>query len=224
MANQYASLGALFTAIANAIRTKTGDTAQIVADTFPAAIAGISTGVDTSDATAAAGDVLSGKTFYAAGEKKTGTIATYTGATSVTPVASAQTLQTSGKYLDANIIIAAAQASGKQVATGSVTPTRNKLYRYPITISGLGFAPAMVVFYLDSASTGSSSDYEYVVASISGAWTALARNKTTLSYIFGNSSSSALHITLSSDGFELETSDSTYGVMTKQYNYIAIGA
>lgn len=74
MANAHASLAALFTDIANAIRAKTGSTAQIVADSFPTAIAAIESGTDTSDATAAATDVRAGKTFYAAGEKKTGTV------------------------------------------------------------------------------------------------------------------------------------------------------
>ena len=42
MANNYSTLSALFTAIANAIRAKTGSTEKIVADNFPSAIAGIS--------------------------------------------------------------------------------------------------------------------------------------------------------------------------------------
>lgn len=75
MANRHQNLSALFTAIANAIRAKTGGTAQIVADSFPDAISAISAGTDTSDATAAAADVRQGKTFYAGGEKKTGSMA-----------------------------------------------------------------------------------------------------------------------------------------------------
>jgi hypothetical protein len=44
MDNKYSNLGDLFTAIANAIRSKTGSTDTIVADDFPAAIKGISGG------------------------------------------------------------------------------------------------------------------------------------------------------------------------------------
>ncbi len=223
MANQHASLSALFTAIANAIRAKTGGTAQIVADTFPAAIAGISTGVDTSDATAGTGDVLSGKTFYAGGVKKTGSIATYAGSTSVTPGTSAQTLQTAGKYLDANIIVAAAQASGKQVATGSVTPTRNDLYRYPVEVTGLGFTPSTVVFYVNSASDISTESKNYVVASISGAWTVLKKGAL-IGFVYRNISSSSVYLKLKDGGFELLANESGYYVETAKYNYIAIGA
>ena len=223
MANQHASLSALFTAIANAIRAKTGGTAQIVADTFPAAIAGISTGVDTSDATAGTGDVLSGKTFYAGGVKKTGSIATYAGSTSVTPGTSAQTLQTAGKYLDANIIVAAAQASGKQVATESVTPTRNDLYRYPVEVTGLGFTPSTVVFYVNSASDISTESKNYVVASISGAWTVLKKGAL-IGFVYRNISSSSVYLKLKDGGFELLANESGYYVETAKYNYIAIGA
>ena len=45
MPNTYTTLSSLFTAIANAIRQKTGSQSSIVADDFPAAISNIPTGI-----------------------------------------------------------------------------------------------------------------------------------------------------------------------------------
>lgn len=66
MANTYGSLTSLFTAIANALRSLKGTSAQIVADDFPSEISGITTKAaetytpTTSDQTIAAGQYLSG--------------------------------------------------------------------------------------------------------------------------------------------------------------------
>ena len=49
MANTHTTLSGLFSAIANAIRAKTGGTGAIVADNFPAEIESISTGGITAD-------------------------------------------------------------------------------------------------------------------------------------------------------------------------------
>ena len=85
------------TAVADAIRGKTGGTESLTLDEMAVEIAGISTGIKTDDATAVAGDILSGKTAYVDGEKVTGTIPSREAVT-ITPGTTDQTIA-AGTYL-----------------------------------------------------------------------------------------------------------------------------
>ena len=96
--------GDYLTEIADAIRAKEGSSDPIPANTFAQRISKITTGYDTSDATAAAAQILAPYTAYGASGKITGTIPTQQGKT-ITPGTSNQTAISAGNYAAGNIVV-----------------------------------------------------------------------------------------------------------------------
>ena len=95
----HSTIEELFNAIANAIRNKENSTDMIVADTFPARILSLNSGINTNDATATANEIALGASAYVQGAKVNG---------SIPIVTNMQPNATSGNYM-------ASSVSGTQV-------------------------------------------------------------------------------------------------------------
>lgn len=194
------------TAIANAIRGKTGKTAELTLDEMATEITAIQTN-----------PTLQSKTVTPSTSSQTITPDSgYDGLSQVTVNGDADLIAAnivSGK----SIFGVAGTYSGKAVATGTFTASVTNLKTSPLTVTGLGFTPSRVIAYCTLAPEIDATITRIFVFDIGD----------TPRFIYGYNGTAGVDTThytgtLNSGGFTVEASNTAYGAKAGKWNYIAI--
>lgn len=152
MASADASLAEACLEIANAIRTKKGATGQIKPINFGAAILNIG-----ANATATAGDVVSGKTFYNGTDTVSGTFAPET--KNITPTTSQQVINhSSGKWITSVVVSAVTSAIDANIQAQNIVQG--------VTILGVTGTATLPSGTINITQNGSVNVSQYATANV----------------------------------------------------------